>query len=75
MKFAFIHVEKATYPVHTLCSVLQVSRSGYYDWATRPTSTRTKADSISRLISSRRTSAAEVSTAALGSIAICARTG
>ena len=30
MKFAFIHVEKAKYPVTILCGVLGVSRSGYY---------------------------------------------
>ena len=32
MRFEFIHVEKALYPLTVLCSVLRVSRSGYYRW-------------------------------------------
>ena len=44
MRFAFIHVEKASYPVGVLCSVLDVSRSGYYAWRVRPAASRTKAD-------------------------------
>ena len=44
MKFAFIHVEKASYPVRLLCAVLTVSRSGYYAWIERPAPARTKAD-------------------------------
>lgn len=44
MKFAFIEVEKAHYPVEVLCDVLGVSRSGYYAWKTRPLSARARAD-------------------------------
>jgi putative transposase len=33
--FAFIAAEKATFPIAVLCKVLQVSRSGFYDWAQR----------------------------------------
>ena len=40
MKFAFISAEKARYSVSLLCSVLDVSRSGYYAWCTRPPSQR-----------------------------------
>lgn len=29
MKFAFIAVEKATYPVRVLCRTLEVSRAGW----------------------------------------------
>lgn len=44
MKFAFIAAERAQYPVEVLCDVLEVSRSGYYAWATRATPARAKAD-------------------------------
>ena len=36
MTFEFIHAEKANFPVSVLCSVLQVSRSGFYAWTQRP---------------------------------------
>ena len=32
MRFAFIAAEKALFPVSLLCSVLKVSRSGFYAW-------------------------------------------
>jgi putative transposase len=35
VKFSFIAAEKATYSVEVLCSVLGVSRSGYYAWQGR----------------------------------------
>ncbi len=35
MRFAFIDVEKALYPLRLLCRVLRVSRSGYYAWRVR----------------------------------------
>jgi putative transposase len=44
VKFAFIHVEKALYPLLVLCSVLGVSRSGYYAWWRRPVSSRERED-------------------------------
>lgn len=44
MKFVFIHAEKALYPVRMLCSVLEVSRSGYYAWVDRPAPARRVAD-------------------------------
>ena len=40
MRFAFIDVEKASYPMRILCRVLQVSRSGYYAWRARRPSAR-----------------------------------
>jgi putative transposase len=40
MRFAFIDVEKAMYPLRILCRVLRVSRSGYYAWRIRLPSTR-----------------------------------
>ena len=44
MKFAFVHEEKASYPISVLCTVLDVSRSGYYAWATRPAPARDRSD-------------------------------
>lgn len=44
MKFVFIATEKAQYPVSLLCSLLRVSRSGYYAWCGRPPSQRAIAD-------------------------------
>jgi len=35
MKYVFIQEHRKTWPVRTQCRVLQVSASGYYDWATR----------------------------------------
>lgn len=40
--FEFIDAEKASYPVWVLCKVLKVSRSGYYDWRSRPPSKRSQ---------------------------------
>jgi putative transposase len=40
MRFAFIDVEKAHYPMRILCRVLRVSRSGYYAWRSRKPSVR-----------------------------------
>ena len=36
MKFAFIHAEKASFPVAPMCRLLGVSRQGYYQYAGRP---------------------------------------
>ncbi len=40
MRFAFIDVEKASYPMRILCRVLRVSGSGYYAWRARKPSVR-----------------------------------
>ncbi len=44
MKFAFIHAEKARWPIEVQCDVFEVSRSGYYAWAARPASPRAVED-------------------------------
>ena len=38
--FAFIHAEKAHFPVSVLCALLGVTRQGYYAYAARPPSKR-----------------------------------
>lgn len=38
--FAFIAAEKANYPISLLCRVLQVNRTSFHDWVSRPPSDR-----------------------------------
>jgi putative transposase len=42
--FRLIDAEKASYPVAMLCRMLEVSKSGYYAWRTRPSSKRSRED-------------------------------
>ena len=44
MRFAFIAVEKASFPVRLLCRVLEVSRAGFYAWHHRAPALHTQAD-------------------------------
>jgi transposase InsO family protein len=44
VRFAFIAVEKACFPVRALCRVLAVSRAGFYAWHTRAPSPHAQAD-------------------------------
>ena len=50
MKFAFIDAEKAAYPVSAWCRCLQVSRSGFYAFRTRPESSHTATDRRLRVL-------------------------
>ena len=36
MRYAFVRQHAKELPVTTMCRVLRVSRSGYYDWVARP---------------------------------------
>jgi len=44
MKFAFIEADKVNWPVLVLCTVLGVSRAGFYAWLGRAPSAKAKAD-------------------------------
>ena len=44
MKYAFIRKHENEFRVIRMCSVLKVSRSGYYHWARRPESRRARED-------------------------------
>ena len=44
MKYAFIRAHEPQHGVRPLCEVLNVSRSGFYHWCTRPLSARAVAD-------------------------------
>jgi transposase InsO family protein len=44
LKFAFVDMNRATFPVQTMCEVLEVSPSGYYARRTRPASARERAN-------------------------------
>jgi len=48
MKFAFIHAEKAQFPIAVLCRVLGVTRQGYYAFVRRAPSARVGADEALR---------------------------
>ena len=36
MKYAWLHEQHAEFSVTSLCRILEVSRSGYYEWLGRP---------------------------------------
>lgn len=44
MRFQFIEAHRKEFDVQIMCDVLDVSRSGYYAWRTRPASAREMAD-------------------------------
>lgn len=44
MKFAFVAAKSAQFPVRVLCNLLDVSRSGFYEWRTRKPCARDEDD-------------------------------
>ena len=44
MKYAWIQQQQAQFSISSMCRLLEVSRSGYYEWRGRPSRTRPEAD-------------------------------
>jgi transposase InsO family protein len=44
MMYRFVERERASYPVATMCRVLEVSTSGFWAWSKRPPSARARSD-------------------------------
>ena len=46
MKYAFVRAHRPEFRVSRMCQVLQISRSGYYDWQGRGESPRSQRDQV-----------------------------
>ena len=46
MKYAFMAEHQSQFRVSSMCRVLQIQRSGYYAWKTKPKSSRSLADDL-----------------------------
>ena len=46
MKYAFVRANREQFRITCMCQVLQVSRSGYYDWAVRKESEHSQRDRV-----------------------------
>ncbi len=44
MKYAFIEEQRTQHCIERMCSMLEISRAGYYEWRGRPESMRSQAD-------------------------------
>ena len=44
MKYAFIQAHQTMFSVGRMCRIFEVSRSGFYEWLSRPESARKQAD-------------------------------
>lgn len=46
MKYKFIEMHRVHYPIRLMCRVLDVARSGYYEWRNQPLSAQKMADQL-----------------------------
>ncbi len=46
MRYQFIEEYRSIYPITVLCTILEVSMSGYYAWRKRPMSEHQKEDAL-----------------------------
>jgi putative transposase len=46
VKYAFVRANRAQFRITCMCQVLQISRSGYYDWAVREECERSQRDRV-----------------------------
>ena len=46
MKYAFVRAQDKEFAVKRMCQILQISRSGYYDWRVRKDSERSRRDRV-----------------------------
>jgi putative transposase len=46
VKYAFVRANREQFGIRCMCQVLQISRSGYYDWTAREQSERSKRDGV-----------------------------
>lgn len=52
LAYKFIEAHRRQYPVETLCGVLEVAPSGYYDWLKHPISNRAQEDARPSIVNS-----------------------
>jgi hypothetical protein len=56
MKYAFVRDRQVAFPLVTMCKVLSISTSGFYDWLKAPPSVRAKSDAVLSVHVPRRAS-------------------
>lgn len=69
----FIKANRDQYSVQTMCRVLEVAPSGYYDWLQQPISNRAQEDARFSASFVRRSSRVTASTALLVCSSICGK--
>jgi len=46
VKYAFVRAQDKEFAIKRMCQILQISRSGYYDWRVRQDSERSRRDRV-----------------------------
>lgn len=75
MRFAFIARHRHIWPVSWMCEVLDVSRSGFHAWLTRPASKRARHDARPVPASTRASRTVTALMERAGSGVMCSKTG